>query len=89
MKDSWISYMYICVLVNMATKDLPNEQKRTTWVKENLKSVTDNYLDGINVDFEDSIPKSRKDLKDGYTALIRESFNAFRSANPSYQVGVF
>ena len=59
---------------------------RTQWVKEQLSIVRDNYYDGINVDFEEPILKNQTDIRDAYTALVRETNQAFKQFSPHYQV---
>lgn len=53
---------------------------------ENLRTVQKNYLDGINIDFEDFIEENRTDQRDGYTSLVNETFQTFKQANKNYQV---
>ena len=43
-------------------------------------------MDGINIDFEDSISLNRTDLRDALTSLINESYTAFKEVDTSYQV---
>lgn len=71
---------------NFPKANLTNETDRSKWVKENLRTVQKNYLDGINIDFEDFIEENRTDQRDGYTSLVNETFQTFKQANKNYQV---
>ena len=65
---------------------LPNKTARANWVQKELQFVKDNSLDGINIDFEDFILQNETTYRDGYTALVTETFKAFKEASPYYQV---
>lgn len=71
---------------NYPKANLTNADQRDKWVKDNLNTVQKNYLDGINIDFEDFIPENRLDLRDAYTTLVNATFQAFKKANRNYQV---
>ncbi|XP_046580366.1 di-N-acetylchitobiase-like [Haliotis rubra] len=78
----------VVIIANYQTADLTNSSKRQAWVTQQLATVQDNYLDGINIDFESPIPKDQVDVRDGYTSLVRETYQAFKSALPYSQVTV-
>ena len=63
-----------------------NATLRTQWVKNQLSVVRDNYYDGINIDFEEPILKNQQEIRDAYTALVKETSQAFKQSNPHYQV---
>lgn len=71
---------------NFPKANLTNAANRTNWIKDKLQTVQKNYLDGINFDFEDFIAEDRMDQRDGYTALVNETFRTFKQANKNYQV---
>lgn len=71
---------------NFPKANLTNATDRSKWVMENLRTVQKNYLDGINIDFEDFIEENRTDQRDGYTSLVNETFQTFKQANKNYQV---
>ena len=48
--------------------------------------MKDNYLDGINFDYEDVILQSQQAVRDGYTNLVAETTEAFKSYDPSLMV---
>ncbi|KAJ8300284.1 hypothetical protein KUTeg_021803 [Tegillarca granosa] len=59
------------VIINsFPTNQLTNATARSDWVQTQLKLVTDNYLDGINIDYEDAIPQSMPQQKLGLTQLV-------------------
>lgn len=76
------------LIANFPKANLTNATDRSKWVKENLRTVQKNYLDGINIDFEDFIEENRTDQRDGYTSLVNETFQTFKQANKNYQVTV-
>ena len=71
---------------NYNQKDLLNATARSLWVKQQFDKVKSNFYDGINLDFEEPILESQKDLRDAYTALVKETYTFFKQANPHYQV---
>lgn len=73
---------------NYKLSELTNPLLRSRWVKEQLATVMENYYDGINIDFEDPIEANQTDLRDAYTALVRETYLTFKQANLHYQVTV-
>ena len=76
-------FLYVA---NYPTANLTNVDDRKRWIQIQLQIVQDNYLDGINFDFDDAIPKDRTELRDGYTALVRDTFTAFKNQSQKYQV---
>lgn len=81
-----IMKLYFNFKANFPKENLTNPTDRSKWVKENLQTVQKNYLDGINIDFEDFIDENRTDQRDGYTTLVNETFQTFKQANKNYQV---
>eukprot|EP00916_Digyalum_oweni_P017764 GHVL01029333.1.p1 GENE.GHVL01029333.1~~GHVL01029333.1.p1 ORF type:complete len:374 (-),score=18.52 GHVL01029333.1:66-1187(-) len=78
----------VIVIANYKVSDLTNPALRTQWVKKQLSLVRDNYYDGINIDFEEPILKNESDVREAYTALVREAYLAFKQSNAHYQVSV-
>ncbi|XP_062621506.1 di-N-acetylchitobiase-like [Saccostrea cucullata] len=76
------------LIANYPKANLTSATQRSNWVKDQLNTVQKNYLDGINFDFEDFIAEDRTDQRDGYTALVNETYQTFKQANKNYQVSV-
>ena len=70
-------------------KKIKNTDQRKKWIFSQLKIVEDNFMDGINIDFEDAIPHDRPDLKQALTDLVNETTKAFKSVHPNYQVNCY
>ena len=66
--------------------DLTNATDRHSWVLEQIKIVEENFLDGLNVDYEKAIGKGQPKLRDGLTALVKELATALRSRYKNSQV---
>ncbi|XP_046328273.2 di-N-acetylchitobiase-like [Haliotis rufescens] len=76
------------ILADFSTADLLSASKRQAWIQTQLNTVRSNYLDGINIDFEGQIPRTRTDLRDGLNSLLKEASAAFRQALPHSQVTI-
>lgn len=63
---------------------LTSATERHKWVVEKVQYAQDNFLDGINVDFESAVEDPQK--KQGLTALIQELASAFRKQFKKPQV---
>lgn len=68
---------------------MTNSTARAIWVEKQLQLVKNNYLDGINIDFEDAILKNETDIRDAYVMLVLEVYSAFKRLSPVYQVKLF
>ena len=66
--------------------NLTDAADRHRWVLEHVKYVEDNFLDGLNVDYEQAISKDQPKLRDALTALIRELSDALRRRYKNPQV---
>lgn len=73
---------------DIQVQDLTNHTKRHTWIQQHLEMVVNNFLDGINIDFEAAIPKDRTDLQHGLTKYISELKSEFKQHLPSTLVTV-
>ncbi|XP_052812205.1 di-N-acetylchitobiase-like [Mya arenaria] len=62
--------------------------KRKSWIAKQLDVVDRHFLDGLNFDFESPILPSQFDLRDGYTALVRETRAALVEKFPFAMVSV-
>ncbi|XP_069190978.1 di-N-acetylchitobiase-like [Procambarus clarkii] len=70
---------------NIPTSDLPNATARHNWVKLRVSDATLNFLDGINIDFEDVINPDSPE-QEGLTNLVQETAEMFHTALPGSQV---
>ena len=66
--------------------NLTDAADRHRWVLEHVKYVEDNFLDGLNVDYERGISKDQPKLRDALTALVRELSDALRRRFKNPQV---
>ncbi|GFO06697.1 Di-n-acetylchitobiase [Plakobranchus ocellatus] len=73
---------------NVNKKTIFSPKLRTQWVHQNLQTVYNNYLDGINFDVEDPCSPAQKYFRRTYTALVRETSQAFRKIMPHTQISV-
>ncbi|XP_064602320.1 di-N-acetylchitobiase-like isoform X2 [Liolophura sinensis] len=79
----------IVTIVNFSpTKELANSTLRDKWVAKQVTLVQKHFLDGVNFDFEDEIPRDKPDYRDGYTSLVAETRKALKALNPYTQVTV-
>ena len=58
----------------------PNLRKK--WIEDQLTTVRENYLDGLNFDYEGAIAENQTDLRDAYTALVKETRERFLQVFP-------
>ncbi|KAI0237532.1 Di-N-acetylchitobiase [Lamellibrachia satsuma] len=73
-------------LVDFTKGNLTDVSDRHRWVLEQVKYVEDNFLDGLNVDYEKGIRKDQPKLRDGLTALVKELSMALHSHFKNPQV---
>ena len=76
---------------NLFTVDYPrvyltNKTARTEWVQQQVKSVKQNYWDGVNFDFEEAISKEQTEYIDALTALTKELYFAMKNISQHMQV---
>ncbi|CAG2235869.1 CTBS [Mytilus edulis] len=76
------------IIANYPKANMTNSTARAIWVEKQLQLVKNNYLDGINIDFEDAILKNETDIRDAYVMLVLEVYSAFKRLSPVYQVTV-
>lgn len=62
----------------------PQEQDR--WVREKLEFVKNNFLDGLNIDFEDEMFANETQNVAALNSFTSKIANAFKVANEYYQV---
>ncbi|XP_050408793.1 di-N-acetylchitobiase [Patella vulgata] len=75
-------------IANYPVEKLTNAAARTVWVNKMLAIVKENFLDGVNIDFEDPISKNEVNLERGYTSLVAEANQRFKQELPYSQITV-
>ncbi|CAH1777543.1 unnamed protein product [Owenia fusiformis] len=73
-------------IANIPKSNLTSPVLREAWIQKEIKYIQDNYLDGVNVDFEDAIEKDDDKTRDGLTALMKGLYNGLKHLNQNYQV---
>ncbi|XP_013387494.1 di-N-acetylchitobiase isoform X2 [Lingula anatina] len=71
---------------NFPLQNLTEEHDISKWVSQEWEYVHDHFLDGINIDFEDPIPKDNTTVRFGLRIVVGLSYVLFKEANSSYQV---
>ena len=72
-------------LVDFPVANLTSAENRTNWVKQQVATASQRYTDGINIDFESALSKENSHY---LIALVNETVQAFRAANPYAQVSL-
>lgn len=73
---------------DVETSVLPNMTARSEWIRKQAEIVESNFLDGLNFDYEEAILTNETSLKEGYTALVEETVEAFKKINPHLMISV-
>uniref|UniRef100_A0A0B7A6N8 GH18 domain-containing protein n=2 Tax=Arion vulgaris TaxID=1028688 RepID=A0A0B7A6N8_9EUPU len=73
-------------VIDEATIMSPSARKQ--WVDNQLKIMKDNFLDGINFDYEGTITTKEVALREAYIDLVNETNIALKSVLPYSQVSV-
>ncbi|ELT97583.1 hypothetical protein CAPTEDRAFT_226035 [Capitella teleta] len=78
----------VVFIANFPVQNLTSEAARHQWVAEKVQYAKENFLDGINVDFESDIPGNKPAEKKGLTQLIQELAESFRKTFVKPQVSI-
>ena len=70
----------------MVLAQMINETNRKAYVNKAIKRIQDNFMDGVNFDFEARIAKSNKKQRDAYTATVKDVYDRLKAMSPYYQV---
>ncbi|XP_059164007.1 uncharacterized protein LOC131946963 [Physella acuta] len=73
---------------NFDEKTMLDPTLRQQWVATQLQTVKDNFLDGINFDFETGVSPLQKNISNAYTALVKETYLAFKQSLPYSQISI-
>ncbi|XP_005100833.1 di-N-acetylchitobiase [Aplysia californica] len=76
------------ILGEISTSEMVSPSLRKEWVKELLTKISENFLDGVNFDYENEVLKNETMIRDAYTSTVRETNDALKAVNPNYQVSV-
>ncbi|XP_071955561.1 di-N-acetylchitobiase-like [Antedon mediterranea] len=68
---------------DLPVAQLKNSTYTKLWIKQQVKLAQDQFMDGINIDIEEALPKSEAPL---LTKLIADTSKAFHEAIPGSQV---
>ena len=74
---------------SVSNETFMSPQLRKKWIAQQMDTAKQNFLDGINFDYESVIGEVETDVRDAYTALVRETNEAFKKEMPYFQVGIF
>lgn len=77
----------VVTLANIPKSDLSDSAARLEWVLLQTSDVVLNFMDGVNVDFEEPLDAGSAEV-DGYTDLIKELSKSVHQALPDGQVSV-
>ncbi|KAK2159926.1 hypothetical protein LSH36_143g02073 [Paralvinella palmiformis] len=72
--------------VDFPKKYLTNETARHLWVTSTIKTMTYNFLGGVNVDFEEGISDKEAPERHGLTLLVKELNEAAKRVSPYTQI---
>nr|XP_053653850.1 di-N-acetylchitobiase-like [Cherax quadricarinatus] len=72
-------------LGNIPTSDLPNATARHNWVDLQVSDAALNFLDGINIDFEDVVDPDSPE-QEGLSNLVQETAEEFHKLLPGSEV---
>ena len=60
---------------------------RQLWVKQQMQIVQENFLDGLNFDYEHTMLPPEHHYREAFNSLINETVSGLRSVQPYAQVG--
>ena len=72
--------------VDFPKNQLCNSTARHTWTSGIINMMKLNFLDGVNVDFEDHISDKEQAEREGLTLLMKELTQAAKQLSPNTQV---
>ncbi|ESO97904.1 hypothetical protein LOTGIDRAFT_209107 [Lottia gigantea] len=78
----------VVMIGDIDKKKLINASERTKWVKNIVYNVSVHHLDGVNIDFEQTIPKNELDLRRALTSLVAETNQKLKEQSKYYQMTV-
>lgn len=74
------------IAANIASSWLTNSSLRSHWVSTVVNHIQTHSLDGVNIDFEDSVDFTETDKRLGLTLLLQELSRSLKSVSPRAQV---
>ena len=70
----------------MSNETFMSPQLRKKWIAHQINTAKQNYLDGINFDYESVIMEDEATVRNAYTSLVKETNEAFKEEMPYFQV---
>ena len=74
------------LIANNNKNTLLSPKLRSEWVADIVKKTQDNFLDGINFDFEEEVLKNESAVREAYTLAVAETYYALKHRSHHYQV---
>ena len=59
---------------------------RQSWINHLVDEIQDNFLDGVNFDFEDQVLLNETSVRDAYTNTVKQTSQQLKAINLNYQV---
>ncbi|RUS75440.1 hypothetical protein EGW08_016790 [Elysia chlorotica] len=78
----------VAILGSVGNETFMSPQLRQKWIVQQIETAKQNFLDGINFDYENAILEEEASVRDAYTSLVKETTEAFRKEMPAFQVTV-
>lgn len=78
----------VSFIASFPVEALTNSTLRKTWIDQQVTYLTQNKLDGINIDFEEELNCSDQPRRDGFTQLMKELSTSLRSVSPNVQITI-
>lgn len=78
----------VVLLGGINTASMLSPTLRKIWIEKLMTNIENNFLDGVNFDYESEVLKNASQVRDAYTLTVNETYNRLKAANPFYQVSV-
>ena len=75
--------------MNFPTANLTVEPDRNRWITETMSLIRDNFLDGVNIDFEDEIDHVSPKIRDALTSLVKGLYTSVKKEFPNARVNLY
>lgn len=78
----------VAILGSVSNTTFMDPGLRKKWIAQHMTISKENFLDGINFDYESAIKEDETAVRDAYTALVKETNEAFKKEMPHFQITV-
>ncbi|KAK3769199.1 hypothetical protein RRG08_005146 [Elysia crispata] len=78
----------VAIVGSVSNETFMSPQLRKKWIAHQINTAKQNYLDGINFDYESVIMEDEATVRNAYTSLVKETNEAFKEEMPYFQVTV-